>query len=182
MWLQGLYLHTLFLGSKCWILPWHIHPMGIWILIDNAVVSWRCTLGRYSLISIRKALSPRNSWTFSFKHTYLSEMMFVDISLDCVVSQRPLCGTLVRLPKTLSLMFPYSQRMMIVLREPLHCVDSDRNVLGIYVPLPPAVLMLFTHETNIVLEAGLAKICFSVLCSLCFTHGTKATWFMFLLP
>ena len=28
MWLQGLYLHTLFLGSKCWILPWHIHPMG----------------------------------------------------------------------------------------------------------------------------------------------------------
>ena len=29
---------------------------------------------------------------------YLIEMMFVDISLDSVVYQRPLCGTLVRLP------------------------------------------------------------------------------------
>ena len=42
--------------------------------------------------------------------------------------------------------------------------DSDRNGLGIYVPLPPAVLIGFTNEANIVLEAGLAKFCFSVLC------------------
>ena len=35
---------------------------------------------------------------FSFILPYLSEMMFVDISLDCVVSQRPICGTLFRLP------------------------------------------------------------------------------------
>ena len=44
--------------------------------------------------------------------------MIVDISLDCVVSQRPLWGTLVRLPRPLSLMFPYSRRVMIVLRRP----------------------------------------------------------------
>ena len=25
---QGLYLRTLFLGSKCWMLPRHIYPMG----------------------------------------------------------------------------------------------------------------------------------------------------------
>ena len=28
IWLQGLYLRNLFLFSKCWILPRHIHPMG----------------------------------------------------------------------------------------------------------------------------------------------------------
>ena len=66
--------------------------------------------------------------------------------------------------RELSLMFPYSRRMMIVLRRPLHSVVSDRNDLGIFVPLPPAVLMGFKHEANIALEAGLAKFCFSVLC------------------
>ena len=99
--------------------------------------------------------------------------MFVDNSLDCVVSQRPLWGILVRLPWTLSLMFPYSRRMMLVLIRPLHSVVSHRNVLGIFIPLPPAVLIGFTHEANIALEAGLAKFCFSVLCWSCFTHGNK---------
>ena len=148
----------------------------------NAVVSWRCYPGRSSLIPIRRALCPRNSWTLSFILPYLSEAMFVDISLDCVVSQRPLCGTLVSLPWTLSLMFPYSRRTMTVVRRPLHSVVSNRNGLGIFVPLPPAVLMRFTNEANIVWEAGLAKFCFSVLCSSCFTHGTKAPWFLFHLP
>ena len=59
-------------------------------------------------------------------------------------------------------------------RRPLHSVVSDRNDLGIFVPLPPAILIGFTHEANIALEAGLAKFCFSVLCSSCFTHGNKA--------
>ena len=75
----------------------------------------------------------------------------------------------------LSLMFPYSRRMMIVLRWPLHSVVSDRNVLGIFVPLSPAVLIGFTHEANNALEAGLAKVCFSVLCSSCFSHSNKGT-------
>ena len=48
--------------------------------------------------------------------------MLVDISLDCVVSQRPLYGTLVGFLRTLSLLFPYSRRMMIVLRRSLYCV------------------------------------------------------------
>ena len=164
MWLQGLYLHILFLVSKCWMLPRLIHPMGNLVPKGNSYDSWRCYPGHSSLLPMRRALSPRISWSFSFILPYLSEMMFVDISLDCVVSQRPLCGTLVRLPWTLSLMFPYSRRMMIVLRRPLHSVVSDRNGLGIFVPLPPAVLMGFTHEANIALEAGLAKFCFSVLC------------------
>ena len=118
-----------------------------------------------------------NFLNFSIYTPLFKWMMFVDISLDCVVSQRPLCGTLVRLPWTLSLMIPYSCTM-IVLRRPLHSVVSDRNSLGIFVPLPPAVLMGFTNEANIVLEAGLAKFCFSVLCWSCFTHGNKAPWFL----
>ena len=36
MWLQGLYLRNLFLCSKCWILPRHIHPMG------NLGPNWKC--------------------------------------------------------------------------------------------------------------------------------------------
>ena len=90
--------------------------------------------------------------------------MFVDISLDCVVSQRPICGTLVRHPRPLSLMFPYSRSVMIVVRRSPYGVVSDRHVFGLFVPLPPAVLMGFTNEANIALEAGLAKFCFSVQC------------------
>ena len=74
--------------------------------------------------------------------------MFVDISLFFVVSQRPLWGTLVRLPRPLSLMFPYSRRVMIVLRRPLHGVVSNGHVFGLFVPLPPAVLIGFIQEAN----------------------------------
>ena len=75
--------------------------------------------------------------------------MFVDNSVDWVLSQRPLCVTLVRILRTLSLMFAYSRRMTLVLRRPLHSVVSDRNVLGIFVQLPPAVLIWFTHEETL---------------------------------
>ena len=151
LWLPGLYLRTLFLGSMWWMLPRHIQPMGNMGPKGNAEVSWRYYPGCSSLIPIRRALGPRNSWTFSFILRYLSEMMFVDNSLDCVVSQRPLWGILVRLPWTLSLMFPYSRRMMLMLIWPLHSVVSHRNVVGFFVPLPPAVLIGFTHEANIAL-------------------------------
>ena len=60
--------------------------------------------------------------------------MIVDISLDCVGSQRPLWGTVVRLPRPLSLMFPYSRRVMIVLRRSLYGVVSGGRVLGLFVP------------------------------------------------
>ena len=86
--------------------------------------------------------------------------MIVDISLDCVVSQRPLWGTLVRLPRPLSLMFPYSRRVMIVLRRSLYGVVSDGRVLGLFVPLPPAVLTGFPQGANISLEAGFGRIVF----------------------
>ena len=86
--------------------------------------------------------------------------MIVDISLDCVVSQRPLCGTLVRPPRQLSLMFPYSRRVMIVLRWSLYGVVSDGRVLGLLVPLPPAVLAGFPQGANISFEAGFARIVF----------------------
>ena len=153
-------------------------PNGESGIQGNADVSWKCYPGRSSLIPIRRGMSPRISWTFSFRLPYLSEIMFVDISHYCVVSQRPLRGTLVTLPRPHSLMFPYSRTMMIVLRRSLHSVVSDRNGLDIFVPLPPAVLMGYTNEANIVLEAGLVKFCFSVLCSSCFTHGNKAPWFL----
>ena len=99
--------------------------------------------------------------------------MIVDISLDCVGSQRPIWGTLVRLPRPLSLMFPYSRRVMVVLRLSLYGVVSDGRVLGLFVPLPPAVLTGFPQGASNSLEAGLAELSFSVLCSSCFTHGTK---------
>ena len=101
--------------------------------------------------------------------------MFVDISLNCVVSQRLLVGTLVRLPPPISLMDPQSRRLLIVLRLALHDVVSDGRVLGLFVPLPPAVLTGFPQGASISLEAGFTKLSFSkVLCSSCFTHGTKA--------
>ena len=82
-------------------------------------------------------------------------MMIVDISLDFVGSQRPLWGTLVRAPRTLSRMFPYSRRVMIVLRRSLYGVVSDGRVLGLFVPLPPAALIGFPQGESISLEAGL---------------------------
>ena len=86
--------------------------------------------------------------------------MIVDISLDCVGSQRPLWGTLVRLPLPLSLMFPYSRRVMIVLRWSLYGVVSDGRVLGLFVPLPPAVLTGFPQGASISLEEGFGRIVF----------------------
>ena len=80
---------------------------------------------------------------------YSREMMFVDISLDCVVSQRPLCGTLVRLPRPLSLMFPYSRWVMRVLRRSQYGDVSDGRVWGLFVPLPPGVLTGFSQDANI---------------------------------
>ena len=86
--------------------------------------------------------------------------MIVDISLDCVGSLKALWGTLVRLPRPLSLMFPYSRRVMIVLRRSLYGVVSDGRVLGLFVPLPPAVLTGFPQGASISLEAGFGRIVF----------------------
>ena len=76
------------------------------------------------------------------------------------MSQRPLWGTLLRLPRPLSLMFHDSRRVMIVLRRSLYGVVSDGRVLGLFVPLPPAVLTAFPQGTNILLEAGFGRIAF----------------------
>ena len=86
--------------------------------------------------------------------------MIVDISLDCVRSQRPLWGTLVRAPRPLSLRFPYSRRVVIVLRRSLYGVDSDGRVLGLFVPLPPAILTRFPQGANISMDAGFGRIVF----------------------
>ena len=91
---------------------------------------------------------------------YSHELMIVDISLDCVGSQRPLWGTLVRLPRPLPLMFPYSRRVMIVLRWSLYGVVSKGRVLGLFVPLLPAVWTGFPQGANISLEAGFGRIVF----------------------
>ena len=57
--------------------------------------------------------------------------MLVDISLNCVVLQRPLFGTLFRLLRPLSLMDPYSRRLMIALRLALHGFVSDGLAFGL---------------------------------------------------
>ena len=88
--------------------------------------------------------------------------MFVDISLDCVVSQRPLCGTLFRLPRPLSLIFPYSRWVMRVLIRFQNGVVSDGRVWGLFVPLPPGVLTGFIQEANISLEACVGRIVFHI--------------------
>ena len=87
-------------------------------------------------------------------------MMIFDISLDCVGSQRPLWGTLVRIPRPLSLMFPYPRRVMIVLRRSLYGVVSDGLLLGLFVALPPAVLTGFPQDASISVEAGFGRIVF----------------------
>ena len=86
--------------------------------------------------------------------------MIVDISLDCVVSQITLWGTIVTLPRPLSLMFHYSRRVMIVLRRSLYGVVSDGRFLGLFVPLPPAVLTGFPQGASISVEAGFVRIVF----------------------
>ena len=101
--------------------------------------------------------------------------MIVDISLDCVVSQRPLWGTLVRLPRPLSLMFPYSRRVMIVLKRFLYGVVSDGRVLGLFVPLPPAVLTGFPQGANISLELGFGLIVFLSAVSVLFHSRYQST-------
>ena len=42
-------------------------------------------------------------------------------------------------------LFPYSRKVMIVLRRPPYGVDSDGHVFVLFVPLPPAVLIGFTR-------------------------------------
>ena len=86
--------------------------------------------------------------------------MFVDISLECVVSQRPLCGTLFMFPRPLSLMFPYSRRVMILLRRSPYSAVSVGHVFGLFVSLPAAVLIGFAQEANISLEAAVGQIVF----------------------
>ena len=86
--------------------------------------------------------------------------MKVDISLHGVGSQRPVWGTLVRLPRPLSLMFPYTRRVMIVLRWSLYGVVSDGRLLGLFVPLPQAVLTGFHQGASISLEAGFGRMIF----------------------
>ena len=105
----------------------------------KADVTWSCFPGRSAWLPRRRSLSPRKSWTFSFMLLYSWEIMFLDISLICVVSQRPFVGTFVRLPRPLSLMFPYSRRVMIVLRRSLYGVVSDGRAFGLFVPLPQQV-------------------------------------------
>ena len=86
--------------------------------------------------------------------------MIVDISLDCVGSQRQLWGTHVRFLRALSLRFPYSRMVMIVLRPSLYSVVSDGRVLGLCVPLPPAVLTGFPPGCKHFVGAGFGRIVF----------------------
>ena len=63
-------------------------------------------------------------------------------------------------PQPLFLMFPYSRRVMIVLRRSLYGVGSDGRVLVLFVPLPPAVLIGFPQGASISLESDFGRIVF----------------------
>ena len=121
-------------------LPRPLHPMWIRFPIEKADISWRGFPVCSALLPIRSALSLRKSWTFSFMLPYSRQLMFVDISLDCVESLRPLHGTLVRILPPFSLMFPYSRRVIIVLRRSPYGVVFDGYVFGLFVPLHPKFL------------------------------------------
>ena len=99
--------------------------------------------------------------------------MIVDISLDCVVSQTTVGhsrqASATTFPHVSLFMKGYDRAKMA-----LYGVDSERRVLGLFVPLPPAVFTGFPQGASISLEAGFTELSFSVLCSSCFTHGTKA--------
>ena len=84
------------------------------------------------------------------------EIMFVGPSLECVVSQRSVFGTLIRLQQPLSLLFPYSQRMMIGLRRIRYSVVSYRYIHGLFLALQKPLLIRFSQEAKILLEAGFA--------------------------
>ena len=83
-------------------------------------------------------------------------------------------GQFVRLLRPLSLMFPYSRRVMILLRRSLYGVVSDGRVLGLFVPLPPAVFTRFPQGANISLEEGFDRNVFLSAVFVVFTQGTKA--------
>ena len=73
--------------------------------------------------------------------------MFVDISLDCGVSET----TMGRSRQAFVNIFPHVSlftRVMIVLRRSLYGVVSDGRVLGLFIPLPPAVLTGFPQGTT----------------------------------
>ena len=90
--------------------------------------------------------------------------MFVEISLYCVVSLRPLYGTLVRDPRPSSLMFPYSPKVMLVIRPSRYGVVSHGHVYCLFIPLAPPVLIGFTLAAKFGRNQVFAKFCFSVLC------------------
>ena len=123
-------------------------------------------------ITNEKCAEFRKSCTFSFMLPYSREMMIVDISLDCVGSQRPLWGTLVRHPLPLSLMFPYTRRVMIVLRRSLFGVVSDGRVWAFLFHCRQQFCQDFPREQTFRWKRVLAELSFSVLCSSCFTQST----------
>ena len=62
--------------------------------------------------------------------------MLVDISPDRVVSQRPLYGTLVRLPRTLSLLSLFTKDDDSAKTVPVECF-LDGHVVDLFLILPP---------------------------------------------
>ena len=85
--------------------------------------------------------------------------MFVDISLDCVVSET----TMLHPPQSSTNTFPnfaYSRRVMRVLISSLYSVVSDGHFWGVFVPLPLAVSIGIPQEANISLDAVVRRIAF----------------------
>ena len=99
--------------------------------------------------------------------------MIVDISLDCVVSETTM-GHSRQASATTFPHVPYSRRVMIVLRRSLYGVVSDGRVWTFSFHCRQQFSQDFPMEQTFHWKRVLAELSFSLLCSSCFTHGTKA--------
>ena len=76
-------------------------------------------------------------------------------------------------------MFSYSWRVMIILRRSVYCVGFDGRFLAFSFHCHQLFWKDLSRKQTFRWKRLLAELCFSVLCSSCFTHSTKAPWFLF---
>ena len=140
-----------------------------------------CFPGCPGLLPIRRALSPRNSWTFSFMLPYSWEMMFIDISLDCVVSQSPLVALSSGFRDTfphVSLFTKSDERAKTVR---VRCYFGLTCIWAFVSVATTSFDRIYPGSKHFI-WSGCFPNFVSVLCSSGFTHVTKAPCFLFHIP
>ena len=120
MWLHGFIIALCFLLLSAGCFQGSFTQGGIWFPKETRMIAEGVIL-TLSLDNDKKCAESSNFLNF-FIYTPLFNWDDVHWYFPGFeLSQRALCGTLVRLPWTLSLMFPYSRRMMLVLMATAQC-------------------------------------------------------------